>query len=82
MEKKFWEIKTYTCYCGEVLYYGFYGTEDEAEKFGCEMSEDAASEWWDEQSQEDFEDDYESYLSECGYTLKEISEEEYRKSYN
>ena len=34
-------------------------------------------EWWDDQSEEEFKGDYESYLADCGYDVEEISEEEY-----
>ena len=36
-------------------------------------------EWWDQQSEEDFYDEYDAYLAECGYNVWEVLEEEYEK---
>ena len=43
-------------------------------------SADDAAEWWDEQSEEEY-NNYDDYISECGYDIEEISEEEYRRDY-
>jgi hypothetical protein len=42
-----------------------------------DMVNEDANDWWDEQSAEEFDDDYDAYLGECGYDVEEISEEVY-----
>ena len=84
---KYYMITTYTCYCGEDMYHymaipeGRSIEEDEFMEiiFGW-LAEDAY-EWWDDQSAEEFDDDYDAYLGECGYDIEEISEEEYLADY-
>jgi hypothetical protein len=46
-----------------------------------DMVNEDANDWWDEQSAEEFDDDYDAYLAECGYDIEEISEEEYLADY-
>ena len=82
---KYYLITTYTCYCGEHFYHYVAIPEGEspedakwADKFYGWVCDDAA-EWWDDQSEEDYEDNYDDYLAECGYDVEEITEEEYRR---
>lgn len=79
MAVKFYHIQTYTCYCGETIDHFFKGTEKEMEQYAESCVEDDAMEWWDQQSEEDFYDEYDAYLAECGYNVWEVSEEEYEK---
>ena len=79
---KYYCITTYTCYCGEHFYHYAAIPEGEspedakwADLFYGWVADDAA-EWWDDQSEEEY-DCYDDYLAECGYNVKEISEEEY-----
>ena len=46
-----------------------------------DMVNEDANDWWDEQSAEEFDDNYDAYLAECGYDIEEISEEEYLADY-
>lgn len=79
---KYYLITTHTPYCGEQTYHYVAipeGESPEDEKwvelfFG--WVADNASEWWDEESEEEY-DSYDDYLGECGYDVEEISEEEY-----
>lgn len=79
MEVKFYHIQTYTCYRGETIDHFFKGTEKEMERYAESCVEDDAMERWDQQSEEDFYDEYDAYLAECGYNVWEVSEEEYEK---
>ena len=79
---KYYLITTYTCYCGEHFYHYVAIPEGEspsdekwADLFYGWVADDA-SEWWDDQSEEEY-DSYDDYLCECGYDVEEISEEEY-----
>ena len=79
---KYYLITTYTCYCGEHFYHYVAIPEGEspcdekwADLFYGWVADDAA-EWWDDQSEEEY-DNYDDYLAECGYDVEEISEEEY-----
>lgn len=81
---KYYLITTYTCYCGEHFYHYVAIPEGEspsdekwADLFYGWVADDA-SEWWDDQSEEEY-DSYDDYLCECGYDIEEISEEEYRR---
>lgn len=79
---KYYLVITYTCYCGEYFYHYVAIPEGEspsdekwADLFYGWVSDDAA-EWWDEQSEEEY-DSYDDYLCECGYDVEEITEAEY-----
>lgn len=79
---KYYLITTYTCYCGEHFYHYVAIPEGEspedakwADLFYEWVCDDAA-EWWDDQSEEEY-DSYDDYLAECGYDVEEISEAEY-----
>ena len=80
---KYYLVTTYTCYCGEHMYHYIAIPEDRSIEedefmeiiFGW-VAEDAY-EWWDDQSEEEFDGDYDAYLGECGYDIEEISEAEY-----
>ena len=82
---KYYLITTYTCYCGEQMYHYLAvpeGESIESNKYMdriYDMVAEDALEWWDDQSEEEFEGDYDTYLGECGYDIEEISEEEYRR---
>lgn len=79
---KYYLVTTYTCYCGEHFYHYVAIPEGESpsdekwtDLFYGWVADDAA-EWWDDQSEEEY-DSYDDYLCECGYDVEEISEEEY-----
>ena len=55
--------------------------EDEFMKIIFGWVAEDAYEWWDNQSEEELEDNYDAYLGECGYDIEEISEEEYLADY-
>lgn len=80
---KYYLIETYTCYCGERFYHYLAIPEDrrieEDEYLDIILGwvADDAAEWWDDQSEEEFDGDYDAYLSDCGYDIEEISEAEY-----
>lgn len=80
---KYYLIQTYTCYCGEHFYHylavpaGRSIEEDEYMDRIYGWVADDAAEWWDDQSEEEFDGDYDAYLGECGYDIEEISEAEY-----
>lgn len=80
---KYYMIKTYTCYCGEHMYHFAAIPEGESvednkwtELFYSWVADDAY-EWWDDQSREEYDDDYDEYFAGCGYDVYEISEAEY-----
>ena len=80
---KYYLIKVYTCYVGEQAYHYLAIPDcdsiedDRYQDMIADMINDNASEWWDEQSAEEFDDDYDEYLANCGCDIEEISEEEY-----
>lgn len=80
---KYYLITTYTCYCGEHMYHYMAVPEDrsiEEDEFMEQiygMVNEDAYDWWDDQSEEEFEGDYDAYLGECGYDIEEVSEKEY-----
>ena len=82
---KYYLITTYTCYCGEHMYHYMAIPDCDSIKDDkyidqiCDMVNEDAYEWWDGQSEEEFDGDYDVYLAECGYDIEEISEEEYRQ---
>ena len=79
---KYYLITTYTCYCGEHMYHymavpeGHSIEEDEFMEIIFDWVAEDAYEWWDDQSEEEF-DSYDDYLAECGYDVEEVSEEKY-----
>ena len=38
---------------------------------------DDAYDWWDDETCEEFDGDYDAYLGECGYDIYEITKGEY-----
>ena len=83
---KYYRITTYTTYCGEEIDHYMAVPDDESIEDSrhldrlAELLTEDAMEWWDDYSREDYEDDYEAYLGDCGYDVEEISETEYRTS--
>lgn len=79
---KYYLITTYTGYCGENFYHYVAIPEGESPEdikwidLFYEWVADDAFEWWDDQSEEEY-DCYDDYLADCGYDIKEISEAEY-----
>ena len=80
---KYYRITAYTCYCGEQTdeYIAVPDNESwEQDKWIdriCDIVNTNASEWWDSDSYDDYDGDYDAYLAECGYDVEEISEAEY-----
>ena len=81
---RYYLVITYTCYCGEHFYHYVAIPDGESlcdEKWAdlfYGWVADEAAEWWDHLSEEE-NDSYDDYISECGYDIEEISEEEYRR---
>lgn len=76
----FFEIEVYTMFCGENnLFYIECETEEQAEQIAIEECSDNAMEWFDERDAEEGGYTEEDYLDQCGWRLREISEEEYRE---
>lgn len=79
--KRYWRITVYTPYCGEDRTAYYAGTnEDNMHNFAQEVCDENAMEWCDEETNEMYGYDEESYMGECGYTYEEISYEEYREN--
>ena len=82
---RYYRVETYTPYVGEHTdHYVMLadGADIESEEYTClfdDWAADNATEWWDEGCEEDY-DCYEDYLAECGYTVYEITEEEYEEA--
>lgn len=78
---KYYEVHTYTPYCGEEKYhyidvpddYDFHRVELWADK----MLDYDASDWYDDETAESYDDNYANYRSDCGWDLREITKEEY-----
>ena len=73
---KYYCIETYTCYCGEVMYHYIeipdgHHIEDYYDLVDQYVDEDAY-EWWDDDTLEEFDGDYEAYRAECGADVYEI----------
>ena len=80
---KYYCVTTYTCYCGEHFYHYVAIPEGEspydakwADLFFSWVCDDAF-EWWDDQSREEYEDDYDEYFGGCGSNIVEITEAEF-----
>jgi hypothetical protein len=80
---KYYMVKTYTCYCGEEVYH-YLKIEDnemiESPKYMDIIYDwigDDAYDWWDDETCEEFDGDYDAYLGECGYDIYEITKSEY-----
>lgn len=80
---KYYMIKTYTPYCGEHNYHYLAIPDcdniddDKYLDWMMDRVNDTATDWWDEESAEEFDGDYDEYLANCGYDLYEITEEEF-----
>ena len=68
---KYYEIESYTPYCGEESY-DYFATDNEKElhKFAQRCCEENALEWIDDEYLNP--EDEEAYFAECGYNIKEI----------
>lgn len=80
---RYYEVESYTPYCGEYRFdylavpddYDFHRVELWADA----MCDENAEEWWDEDTAESYNHEYDDYRAECGWDLREISEEEYKR---
>lgn len=83
---KYYRIEVYTCYCGEnaTAYMAIPDDEELEMPKNLAIIDDVvdtnAMEWWDEQSEEEFDGDYDAYRCECGYDAYEVSQEEYEEN--
>ena len=80
---KYYLVTVYTCYVGEQAYH-YLATpdydnidDDRYQDMIADLINENANEWWDEQTAEEFDDDYDEYLANCGCDIEEISEKEY-----
>ena len=77
---KYYEIKCETPYCGEDNYYYYKSEKEEWEKsflaFIDECLNENATEWYDEQAEEDYPE-WADYIAACDYSVREITKEEF-----
>ena len=82
---KYYRVTAYTCYCGEQTdeYIAIPDNESyESDKWLAvidDIIDTNAFEWWDDQSREEYDDDYDAYRAECGCDITEVTKEEYEK---
>lgn len=80
--KKYYMVKVFTPYVGEETYH-YLQLEDDVDYYDMvdeiinEWIYENAVQWWDFQSSEEYEEDFDTYLEECGHTATEITEEEF-----
>lgn len=83
---KYYRVTAYTMYCGEELT-DYIATESEEEliAFKENLIEECAAEWepcwvdYDEEGYDSEEDWQDAYYSDCGATVEEITEAEYKE---
>lgn len=81
----FYKIITHTPFMGEngEAYWKGDITSNKFHEWADECIYENAQEWLDQETIDEYYDgDEEAYWEECGYTLKEISEEEYLEAIN
>lgn len=72
---RYFEIHTYSPYCGEEnYYYVIMNDKADFDAIATSYVEEDASEWYDEQAEDEYGD---VFWDECGYGLREITKEEY-----
>lgn len=83
---KYYRVTAHTMYCGEELTdYIATESEEELQQFKQDLIEECAAEWepcWVDYAEEgyDSEEDWQdAYYSDCGATVEEISEEEFKQ---
>ena len=83
---KYYRVTAHTMYCGEHLTdYIATESEEELQQFKQDLIEECAAEWepcWVDYAEEgyDSEEDWQdAYYSDCGATVEEISEEEFKQ---
>lgn len=78
---KYYEVEAYTPYCGEQRFDYLAVSDDcdfhQVELWADDVCDDNAHEWWDWESAEDYSYEYDDYRADCGWDLREITEEEY-----
>ena len=84
---KFYLIITHTCYYGEESYYYVkvnadgkvmdIGYDTTLEDYADYLAYENAYEWWDDETELDFDGDFPIYLAEAYSDIEEIDEEEY-----
>lgn len=75
MEERYFEIHTYSPYCGEENYYYIaVNNEMSIDAIAISHCEEDSWCWYDDQAEDEYSDEF--YLN-CGYDLREISKEEY-----
>ena len=84
--KKYYKVKVYTPYVGEETIYFIEVEEEVEDHFGTidevidEWIYENASQWWDAQSSDEYEEDFDAYMKDCGHVATEITEEEFFES--
>lgn len=77
MEEKYFEIHTYSPYCGEESYhYVVVNNEMDIEAIAISYCEEDAYDWYDDQAEDEYGDEF--YLN-CGYDLRELTKEEHER---
>ena len=78
---KFYRVTCYTPFIGEENdYYIATDLHDELIAFADDCAYENALEWCDDQTLEENDMTEDDYYAECGYRIREISEEEYREN--
>lgn len=77
---KYYRITCYTPFCGEENDY-YYATDDlkDLEEYADECAYINGNEWYDESALEEQDMTEDDYYAECGCTVEEIDEEEFRR---
>ena len=80
---KYYKVKVYTPYVGEETYH-YLQVDEELENYFDTIDEiidewiyENAVQWWDSQSSDEYEEDFDAYLEECGHIAIEITKEEF-----
>ena len=80
---KYYLVTAYTPYCGEHTdeYLAIPDNESWEDDKWIDVIMDIvftnANEWWDDDSSDDYDGDFDAYIGECGYDIQEVSKEEY-----
>lgn len=78
---KYYEAHTYTCFVGEEYWHYICVPDNydfhKIELWADEMLDYDAEDWYDDETAENYDDDYANYRADCGWDLREITKAEY-----
>lgn len=78
---KYYRVTVYTPFYGEEAdHYVKAESKGKLEDIACDLVYENALEWCDDQTLEENDMTEDDYYAECGYRIREISEEEYREN--